>query len=30
MQNPETSTIPIVLDPKTITKVSEPTEPYVY
>lgn len=30
MPNPETSGIPIVLDPKTITKVSEPLKPYVY
>jgi uncharacterized repeat protein (TIGR03943 family) len=30
MQNPETSTITTVLDPTTITLVSEPAEPYVY
>lgn len=30
MQNPATGTIPIVLDPRMITEVGEPSEPYVY
>jgi len=30
MPNPEPGTVPIVLDPKTITVTSEPHEPYLY